>query len=74
MLTLVRRFLWDEAYATQQLKAALFLAATLVQTGVINLSALSETAGKWAWFIAPFAQALAVFIRNGERNTPAPPA
>ena len=57
----VRKVLWDEAYAEQYLRSALYLVAMCLFTGVIDL-------GKLGWYGGMATMAASIFIRSGDRN------
>lgn len=65
MLTMLRRFLWDEAYATQYLRfLGNGIGAALI-SGAIPLDVFGENGGKW---LGVLCMALAVFFRAGDKN------
>ena len=67
MIEILRKFLWDQAYAEQYIRMAAFTLASLISTGVINL-------GQYGWWVQFPLLAVAGFVKAGQKNgDPNPP-
>jgi hypothetical protein len=69
MIAILRRLLWDEAYATQFLRAATMLLGQLLVSGVITLDRLGDQFGPVGWYLGLILSACSVFVRAGDKQT-----
>lgn len=67
-----KRFFTDQVYFVQVLRSAVALAGVLLSSGVIDLGALNAHLGPLGWWVGSFLVPIAIFMRAGERNAPAP--
>lgn len=63
-----KKFLWDESYATQKLRALLFFLGWALNSGAIPITVINEHLGPASWWLGGLIQAFALFIRSGDKN------